>query len=232
MVHGDPLRIRGRAAVDCEQVSIDLSLIHLDTTVRFHTGTFTLDAPTLFEPFRQADSSTTRRHGGLGLGLAIVKHIVEMHGGSVRAKSAGEGQGATFVVMLPVRAAQVAEPAEHRTHPATSHPHGDFPAAHLNGLRILAVDDDPDARGLVRRLLEEAGATVMTASSAEEALATHVRERPDLILCDIGMPGEDGYSLMRKIRQLSAAEGGATPASRTTSPSPSSRPSPSPPSPA
>jgi signal transduction histidine kinase/CheY-like chemotaxis protein len=164
--------------------------------------------PHVFERFRQADSSTTRKHGGLGLGLSIVKHLVELHGGSVAAESAGEGKGATFIVKLPVRAI-CDEDQTHptsRTAPVRDHP---FP---LTGVRALVVDDDPDARELIASVLAGAEAIPSTAGSAAEALAL-IAERPfDVIISDIGMPERDGYQLMRAIRAMPPECGGRTPA--------------------
>jgi signal transduction histidine kinase/CheY-like chemotaxis protein len=202
----------GKVEVLLERVNSHLEIIVSDTGVGI-TADF-LDQ--LFERFRQADSSTTRTHGGLGLGLAIVKHLVEMHGGTVRAKSPGEDQGATFIVNLPVRAAKIEESRTERIHPAMSDVSPDVPLIRLDGLKVLAIDDDCDSLQLIRRLLESAGASVVQAASAREGLESLRRERPDVILCDIGMPGEDGYGFLRKVRQLSAAEGGATPAVAVT----------------
>ncbi len=166
--------------------------------------------PHVFDRFRQADSSTTRSHGGLGLGLSIVKQLVELHGGSVRAKSDGEGRGATFVVCLPL-AALLHEPDQ--AHPAARRAFAS-PAADvdLRGVKVLVVDDEPDARELIRQLLQECHAEVHTASSAREGLATLQRLRPDLLLSDIGMPERDGYQLIRDVRRLAPDDGGRTPA--------------------
>jgi PAS domain S-box-containing protein len=161
--------------------------------------------PLVFEPFQQADASTTRRHGGLGLGLAIVKHIVTAHGGTVHADSDGEGKGATFVVRLPARSAVPALGA--RATPA-----GARPSPRLDGLRILVIDDEEDARMLVAAVLCEQGADVHVAGSAADALEKLALVRPDVVVSDIGMPLMDGYSLIQKIRALPPALGGRTPA--------------------
>jgi PAS domain S-box-containing protein len=164
--------------------------------------------PYVFERFRQADASTSRRHGGLGLGLSIVKQLVELHGGVIAASSYGKGHGSTFTVKLPVMAIDVdlAGRNELRNYASrSSSEQSDAYArpAHLEGVRVLVVDDEPDARSLIERLLQECEATVTTAGSASEALEHVVREAPDVLLSDIGMPKEDGYSLMRRIRSLS-----------------------------
>ncbi len=169
--------------------------------------------PHVFERFRQADSSTTRQHGGLGLGLAIVRHLVEMHGGTVWAKSPGEGKGATFYVTLPVPVSHDDRPQEKIVHPvapaAVTNP---AEAPLLTGLRILVVDDEPDARTLMKRLLEERGAVVRTAGSSREALEAIREERPGILISDIGMPGEDGYAFIKSLRSLGPEAGGNIPA--------------------
>jgi CheY-like chemotaxis protein len=168
--------------------------------------------PHVFERFRQADSSSTRAHGGLGLGLALVKHLVELHGGAVAAHSAGEGQGATFAVTLPVALAEMPAGPTARVHPSASS--GDpLPAVvRLDGLRVLVVDDDGEAVTLAETILAGAGAEVRTCGGAPEALELLLRWRPQVLISDIEMPGEDGYSLVKKLRALPAAEGGSIPA--------------------
>lgn len=168
--------------------------------------------PHLFERFRQADSSTTRKYGGLGLGLSIVKQLVELHGGSVTADSEGEGRGATFTVSLPVRAVREPTPSS-REHPTTSRsPLVRPPEVSLAGIKVLVIDDETDARDLAKSVLTDAGAEVMTAASADAGLALVKSRRPDAIVSDIGMPDRDGYDFIRDVRSLSTAEGGRTPA--------------------
>jgi len=151
--------------------------------------------PVVFDRFRQADSSTTRNHAGLGLGLAIVKEIVEMHGGSVRAESAGEGHGATFTLRLPV-----SEPDTYVA-PVVSTPRR-FATHCLAGRTILLVEDHDDARELIANVLEAAGGRVIAASDVPQAMDRVAAGQPDLLVADIGLPGEDGYALLRKIRTL------------------------------
>ncbi|MBF2047903.1 MAG: response regulator [Elainella sp. C42_A2020_010] len=155
--------------------------------------------PFVFDRFQQADSKTTRSHGGLGLGLAIVRHLVELHGGSVSVYSAGLGQGAIFTVQLPLMVAQPLKEGE------PVHPRADADALRsdlpqLYGLHILVVDDEADARELIRMILHQCGAEVSVAASASEAMALLDQLQPDLLISDIGMPNEDGYTLIRQLR--------------------------------
>jgi signal transduction histidine kinase/ActR/RegA family two-component response regulator len=170
--------------------------------------------PHVFDRFRQADATTTRTHGGLGLGLAIVRQLVELHGGVVRAKSAGRGAGATFVVHLPLTAiVPERHAATERRHPVASvSPNTVEACAEIAGVTVVVVDDEPDARGLLRRLLEDCDAKVFDAASAADALHLVQSVRPDVLVSDIGMPGEDGYSLIRRLRELPVEQGGGTPA--------------------
>jgi PAS domain S-box-containing protein len=159
--------------------------------------------PYIFNRFQQADASTTRRHRGLGLGLAIVKQLVELHGGSVRAKSSGTGKGATFIVSLPVTVLHSLQEPWENGHPQ-SKPRDlpSIPAISLNNVSVLVIDDELDARNLLKRLLESAGAVVYLASSAEQGMEQLLTQSVDILICDIGMPDVDGYSLMGRIRAL------------------------------
>ncbi|MGH7137442.1 MAG: ATP-binding protein, partial [Pirellulales bacterium] len=168
--------------------------------------------PHIFDRFRQADSSTRRSHGGLGLGLAIVRHVVELHGGSIHAYSDGPDRGATFVVELPITA-MLAE--AHDVHPASLPPRQPaLPAADasLAGVRVLIVDDEPDGRDTIAKMLTVYEAQVTTASSAREARTLFEQSPPDVLISDIGMPDEDGYDLIRCLRRLPPSEGGGVPA--------------------
>jgi CheY-like chemotaxis protein len=169
--------------------------------------------PYVFDRFRQADASTTRIHGGLGLGLSIVRQLVDLHGGSVSVYSEGEDKGATFTITLPfvgvISNEKEAEPVQSTQSEGVLSFEG-LPS--LQGLKVLVVDDEADTRTLVKRVMESNKATVFTADSAAAGLEALRRERPQVLLCDIGMPGEDGYQLLEKIRALPESEGGSTPA--------------------
>jgi signal transduction histidine kinase/CheY-like chemotaxis protein len=167
--------------------------------------------PYVFERFRQEEGGASRQQGGLGLGLAIVRHIVELHGGTVRATSEGLGKGATFTVALPIVRARAMSPDGLRDAAVIRNLARDNPPS-LAGVRALFVDDEADARELVTIMLAQGGAEVRTAVSATEALATCDEWRPDVLISDIGMPGEDGYMLMKKLRARESERGGHIPA--------------------
>jgi PAS domain S-box-containing protein len=169
--------------------------------------------PYVFDRFRQADSSSTRRHTGLGLGLAIVRHLVEMHGGTVEARNREDGPGAVLIVRLPRHQGAPAD-GELADAAPPAHPRGGWaePAHSLRDVRVLVVDDDEDTREALAVGLGRYGARVATACSAREAMGALARERPEVLVSDIAMVGEDGYALLKEIRALPAERGGATPA--------------------
>lgn len=171
--------------------------------------------PFVFDRFKQADGSTTRIHGGLGLGLAIARHLIEMHGGTIEADSSGHGLGATFKIRLPLAIASAALAAVDPGRSSVATPL-ELPtvvdAPGLDGIRILIIDDEADARDMLRVGLERCGAEVTTAASAQDALDTLRVWRPDVLVSDIGMPGEDGYGLIKNVRALPAEQGGDVPA--------------------
>jgi len=174
--------------------------------------------PRVFDLFSQADTSTTRAYGGLGLGLAIVHRLVELHGGTVHAESPGDGKGATFSVTLPltVRLEHLGRASDSKAiHAAAPSPGKDQPAQ-LNGIRILLVEDDQDGREAFAETLKQSGAEVNAVASAAEAIQVIGEFKPEVILCDISIPGEDGYSLLRRIRELSSERGGWIPAAALT----------------
>ena len=164
--------------------------------------------PFMFDRFRQADSSSTRVHNGLGLGLSLVRSLVEIHGGEVNAASAGPGCGTTITVTMPLATADECQ-SQAGDRPANN---GEFTAETirpaLQDLRVLVIDDEPTNLAVVRAVLESANAEVMTARSAEEGFRLFLRGKPDILICDIGLPGEDGYALIRRIRSLSPRQGG------------------------
>jgi PAS domain S-box-containing protein len=188
----------GRIQVLLERVDSHVEVSIIDTG----EGISPEFLPYIFNRFQQADPSTTRRHSGLGLGLAIVKELVELHGGSVRVKSGGTGKGATFIVSLPLTVLHPLQERE-REHPQ-SKPRDlpPIPAISLNNVSVLVIDDELDARNLLKLLLESAGATVCLAPSAEQGMEYLLTKSVDVLICDIGMADVDGYSFMRRIRAL------------------------------
>jgi PAS domain S-box-containing protein len=226
LVHGDATRLQqicwnllsnavkftprgGRVYVRLIRTDSQVELLVSDTGRGIPSGFL----PWVFDPFSQSDSTSTREHGGLGLGLAIVKHLVELHGGTVRAESEGLDKGATFVVRLPVAPVR---PAPSLAVPpvAVTSPPGlnlDCPPE-LAGLRVLVVDDEADARDLIRTVLEGCNADVRTAATAADAFQLFQAAPPDLLVSDIGMKENDGYWLIRQIRQLPGDRGGRIPA--------------------
>jgi PAS domain S-box-containing protein len=215
-IPGDPVRLQqvvwnllsnaikftprgGRVQIRSERVNSHLEIVVTDTGQGIPADFL----PHVFDRFRQADQKTSRQHGGMGLGLAIVRHLVEMHGGTVRAASDGAGQGATFTVMLPISPIYQVDASGGRVHPGAR----DLLPAHdssdrLDGLTILVVDDEPDTRDLLKKGLEYCGAHVRLAGSAAEALKALDASVPDVLISDIGMPEVDGYDFIRRVREL------------------------------
>jgi signal transduction histidine kinase/ActR/RegA family two-component response regulator len=201
----------GRVQVRVARIGLQVEIVVSDSG----QGIVPEFLPYVFDRFRQADSSSRREHTGLGLGLAIARQLVELHGGSIRAESAGLNQGATFRMTVPLGARGL--PAEAVP---TNGRHGDDQTAQrspmLYGLTVLVVDDDMDSRHFVAHILQDSGAAVVEAASAASALEIVVRDHPDVILSDVGMPQQDGYDLIRQVRSLSREAGGKTPAAAVT----------------
>jgi len=247
MVSADPMRLQqvvwnllnnaikftpkeGRVKVRLERRDSEIHLTVCDSG----QGISAEFLPFVFDRFRQADSTTTRRHSGLGLGLAIVRHLVELHGGTVQAESDGEGLGAIFTLRLPLmanpgagdlnaqgRSANPSSAAPASPDPSSAAPPNSAPespknspsdARPLDGLRVLVVDDESDAREILSTMFQQCGAQVSTAASSSQALEVLTKWRPDVLVSDIGMPDEDGYSLISKVRDLAPDRGGRTPA--------------------
>ena len=226
-IPGDPVRLQqvvwnllsnaikftprgGRVQIRSERVNSHLEIVVSDTG----QGISADFLPHVFDRFRQADQKASRQHGGMGLGLAIVRHLVEMHGGSVRASSEGEGQGSTFTVMLPITPVYQVDQSGGRVHPAARDLLPEYADCtdRLDGLRILVVDDEADTRELLKQGLEYCGAQVSMVGSASEALDALMMTIPDVLISDIGMPGIDGYDLIRQVRSLPQNRGGKVPA--------------------
>ena len=199
----------GRVQIRLQRINSHIEVVVCDTGKGIEPKLL----PHIFDRFYQGDSTTTREESGLGLGLSITRHLVELHGGVVSVYSAGEGRGAEFTVKLPILvAAQSAEQTdEGRVHPSIGgRVFSRMPS--LAGLRILIVDDEPDAREVISAILAGAGAEVATAASAPQGFDLIGQWKPDVLISDIGMPGEDGYALLRKVRALSPGRGGEIPA--------------------
>ena len=198
----------GRVRILLQRADSHVEISVADTGIGIKPGFL----PHVFERFRQSDPSITRPYGGLGLGLAIVKHLIELHGGTVKADSQGEGCGATFSVNLPLMAIYTSTARTKWVHPGATTTGLSFEPVDLSGIKILVVDDEPDTRDLIRRVLEECKAEVLTAASASEALTMIELERPHLLVSDIGMPEIDGYEFLRRVRTLSQKIGVHIPA--------------------
>jgi CheY-like chemotaxis protein len=200
----------GRVQIRLERINSHLEVTVSDTG----QGISPEFLPYVFDRFRQAEGGTTRQYGGLGLGLAIVRQIVELHGGKVTADSPGEDKGSTFVVRLPLMVVHARQHAEERVHPtartkailALENP------PNLEGAMVLLIDDDPDTRKVLRKILEQCSAEVRDASSAEEGLSEAKRCKPSIVVSDIGMPREDGYQFIQKFRAWERQTGTWTPA--------------------
>jgi PAS domain S-box-containing protein len=187
----------GQVQVLLERVNSHVEISVIDTGMGIRPEFL----PHVFDRFRQADATTTRRHSGLGLGLAIAKQLVEMHGGTIRAKSPGEGQGATFTVSLPIIVVHPERPEAEKVRPKEADATEELGLeGALAGLKVLVVDDEPDAQQLIRRVLEDCKAEVALATSAAAALELLGSFRPDVIVSDVGMPEQDGYDLIRQVR--------------------------------
>jgi signal transduction histidine kinase/CheY-like chemotaxis protein len=198
----------GLVQVTLQRINSHVEIVVSDTGVGIKPDFL----PHVFDRFRQADGSTTRNYGGLGLGLAIVRHLVELHGGTAWAESAGENQGAKFTVRLPTMTLSEHQPDEVLRQPAISMVERDHQPASLDGLRVLVVDDEFDARTLLTAMLERCGAQVIAVGSAREGIDSVESWKPDVLIADIGMPVEDGYGLIRRVRALPKEHGGQTPA--------------------
>ena len=206
----------GKVEVGLKQVGSNVEIVVQDTGI----GIDPEFLPYVFDRFKQADSSITRKYGGLGLGLAIARSLVELHGGEITAESSGEGMGTTFVIKLPIAEVENVETEQDLSLPhvralRSTDDHEERTLS-LAGLRVLVVDDETDALDLMSVVLEQYGAEVQTASSAGIALVMLPQWRPNVLVSDIGMPGEDGYVFIRKVRSLAPEQGGLTPAAALT----------------
>jgi CheY-like chemotaxis protein/two-component sensor histidine kinase len=203
----------GRIQVKLQRVDSHVDIIVSDSGV----GISKEFLPHVFDRFRQGDASTTRIHGGLGLGLSIVHQLVDLHGGSVAVHSEGEGKGATFTINLPSASVVSNQKELDSAPPANAEEITTFDGLpSLQGLKVLVVDDEADTRELIAEVLKEVGSEVITARSVEEALIALEKHKPDILISDLGMPNEDGYSLISKVRALAAEQGGHIPAAALT----------------
>jgi signal transduction histidine kinase/CheY-like chemotaxis protein len=199
----------GRVQVILQRVNSNAELTVADTG----QGIASEFLPFVFDRFRQADPSTTRKHGGLGIGLAIAKQLVELHGGTIRATSSGDGQGSSFIVRLPLMVVSPQAGEADRLPPRLDAIiSGKVSRSQLLGVKVLVVDDEQDALELIKRVLEDCKAEVLTARSAAEAMAILVQQKPDVLLSDIGMPHVDGYDFLRQVRSMTPQNGGKIPA--------------------
>jgi signal transduction histidine kinase/ActR/RegA family two-component response regulator len=232
VVAGDPDRLRqviwnlvsnaikftpkhGKVSIELKRVESQIELRVTDSGI----GIKEKFLPFVFGRFRQADSTTTRLHGGLGLGLAIVRHLIELHGGTVEVASAGEGRGASFAISLPVATEHEisTEIVEAETEAALTDAFVTMrPELDLTGLRVLVVDDEPDTLEVIRAMLHQYGANVRIAGSSSDALETLREWKPDVLLSDLGMPGEDGFTLVKNVQTLARQQGIEIPAAALT----------------
>ena len=201
---------QGRVALSLARINSHVELTVRDDGRGIEPGFL----PRVFQRFAQEDSGETRAHGGLGLGLAIARHLVELHGGTIEAASEGLGQGATFTVKLPI--SPVARKGAGDAHPSLSREVRLESPPELEGLKVLVVDDEPDTRELLLATLSESGCDVRATASVGEAMEALRAARPDVIVSDIGMAGESGYDLVRRLRQLPPDQGGRIPAAALT----------------
>lgn len=203
----------GRIQVQLQRVNSHVEIVVADSG----SGISKEFLPHVFDRFRQGDASTTRLHGGLGLGLSIVRQLVDLHGGSVSVKSEGEGKGATFTISLPFIGVMSNQPEAEPVTPILADEIITFEGLpSLQGLKVLVVDDEADTRELIREVLKECGSEVITSGSVEEALVALEEHKPDILISDLGMPDEDGYSLISKVRALPSERGGHIPAAALT----------------
>jgi signal transduction histidine kinase/ActR/RegA family two-component response regulator len=201
----------GRVRVSVAAVGSNVEVVVADTGL----GIDAEFLPRVFDRFTQNDSSSTRQARGLGLGLSIARQLVELHGGSIRVESAGAGRGTTFTARFP-RSSVAATPLDPRAYSQADRIAGQEEGPDLKGTRVLVVEDDDDARGMIEKVLEIQGATVKTVASAREALDILGRERVDVLLSDIEMPGTDGYQLIKELRLRPSQQGGSVPAAALT----------------